>query len=165
MNKTKLTYFEAALRVLRETKRPMTTRELTHAAIASGLITPIGKTPEATMSATLYEKIQSDARIKKLGEQKPGMSRAGHGTVQWELSDPEEPIGSDADPLYIRVADDIAARIASGELVPGAQLQTERDFARDYDVSYGTVRHAFKLLRDRGLIESVHGRGVFVRST
>jgi GntR family transcriptional regulator len=55
------------------------------------------------------------------------------------------------------VADDIAAQIASGELAPGARLRSERDLAAHYGVSYGTIRRAMEVLRDRSLITTIHG--------
>jgi DNA-binding GntR family transcriptional regulator len=70
--------------------------------------------------------------------------------------------GSDADLVYMRVADDITARIRSGELSPGTRLRSERELAEHYGVSYGSVRSAMKVLRDRGLIITRHGRGTFV---
>lgn len=70
--------------------------------------------------------------------------------------------GRDADLTYMRVAEDIAARIGSGELKPGARLRAERDLAQHYEVSYGTIRRAMGVLRDRRLITSIHGRGTFV---
>ena len=78
------------------------------------------------------------------------------------VSDLEATGGRDADLAYVRVAGDIAARIASGELKPGARLRSERDLAEHYEVSYGTVRSAMKVLRERGLITTIHGRGTFV---
>jgi DNA-binding GntR family transcriptional regulator len=78
------------------------------------------------------------------------------------VSDLEATGGRDADLAYMRVADDIAARIASGELAPGARLRAERDLAEHYGVSYGTVRRAMEVLRERGLITTIHGRGTFV---
>ena len=78
------------------------------------------------------------------------------------MSDLEAQGGRDADLAYLRVADDIAARITSGELAPGARLLSERDLAGYYGVSYGTVRRAMEVLRDRGLITTIHGRGTFV---
>lgn len=78
------------------------------------------------------------------------------------VSDLEATGGRDADLAYMRVADDIAARIASGELAAGARLRSERDLAEFYEVSYGTVRRAMQVLRDRGLITTIHGRGTFV---
>ena len=78
------------------------------------------------------------------------------------VSEIEATGGRDADLAYMRVADDIAARIASGELKPGARLRSERDLAEHYEVSYGTVRRAMEVLRERGLITTIHGRGTFV---
>lgn len=78
------------------------------------------------------------------------------------MSDLEAPGGRDADLAYRRVADDIATRIVSGELAPGARLRSERDLAEFYQVSYGTVRRAMEVLRNRGLITTIHGRGTFV---
>jgi GntR family transcriptional regulator len=78
------------------------------------------------------------------------------------VSDLEATGGRDADLAYMRVAEDIAARIASGELKPGARLRAERDLAEHYEVSYGTLRRAMEVLRERGLITTVHGRGTFV---
>jgi GntR family transcriptional regulator len=78
------------------------------------------------------------------------------------VSDLEAAGGRDADLAYMRVATDIAARIASGELKPGARLRAERDLAEYYEVSYGTVRRAMGVLRERGLIITIHGRGTFV---
>ncbi len=66
------------------------------------------------------------------------------------VSEIEATGGRDADLAYMRVADDIAARIASGELKPGARLRSERDLAEHYEVSYGTVRRAMEVLRERG---------------
>jgi DNA-binding GntR family transcriptional regulator len=63
----------------------------------------------------------------------------------------------------MRVVNDIAARIASGELAPGARLRAERELATYYGGSYGTVRRAMEVLRERDLVESIHGRGTFVR--
>jgi GntR family transcriptional regulator len=80
------------------------------------------------------------------------------------VSDLEAQGGRDSDLAYLRIADDIAARIASGELAPGARLRSERDLAEHFGVAYGTVRRAMAVLRERGLIETIHGRGTFVTS-
>jgi DNA-binding GntR family transcriptional regulator len=65
--------------------------------------------------------------------------------------------------IYVQVADHIAAHIASGELAPGARLRAERDLASEYGVAYDTIRRATALLRERGLIITIVGRGTFVR--
>jgi len=63
---------------------------------------------------------------------------------------------------YLQVAGDLAARITSGEFAPGDRLPAERDLAVEYGCAYDTVRRATAVLRDRGLIVTVHGRGTFV---
>lgn len=62
---------------------------------------------------------------------------------------------------YLRVANDLARRLDDGEWPGGAKLPTERALAAEYEVSYPTVRHAMAVLRDRGLVRSVHGKGTF----
>ena len=78
------------------------------------------------------------------------------------MSDIAAPGGGQDDLVYVRVANDIAARIASGELPAGTRLRAERDLATHYGVAYGTVRRAMEVLRDQGLIVTIHGRGTFV---
>ena len=51
-------------------------------------------------------------------------------------------------------------RITEGEIT--RKLPSERSFADEYGVAYTTVRHAMALLRERGIIVTVHGRGTFV---
>ena len=88
------------------------------------------------------------------------MSRSGVATVP-RVSDIAAPGGQD-DLVYMRVADDIAARIASGELALGTRLRAERDLATHYGVAYGTIRRAMQVLREKGMIVTIHGRGTFV---
>jgi GntR family transcriptional regulator len=64
--------------------------------------------------------------------------------------------------VYVQVADHITARIKAGELAPGARLPAERDLATEYGVAYDTIRRATALLRDRGLIITIVGRGTYV---
>jgi GntR family transcriptional regulator len=59
--------------------------------------------------------------------------------------------------LYEQIADDLAARIRAGEF-PHGRLPGERVLAAEYDVAYLTIRHATRLLRDRGQITISHGR-------
>lgn len=53
---------------------------------------------------------------------------------------------------YQQVTDKIAARIVAGTYV--AKLPSERDLAKEFDVSYTTTRHAMAILREHGLIVS-----------
>ena len=78
------------------------------------------------------------------------------------MSDLEASGGRDAELAYVRIADDITGRITSGELRPGARLLSERALAEYYGRSYQTVRRAMEVLRERGLIVTIQGRGTFV---
>jgi hypothetical protein len=75
-----MTFLEAAEEVLRSAKRPLSAREITDIALAAGLITTHGKTPEATMTARLYTA-PSDVPIRR--EFAPGRQRAVRGSVRW----------------------------------------------------------------------------------
>ncbi|HUZ26106.1 MAG TPA: GntR family transcriptional regulator [Streptosporangiaceae bacterium] len=61
---------------------------------------------------------------------------------------------------YIQAANAIAARIAAGGITH--QLPADRVLPRELGVAYQTLRHAMKVLRDRGLIITRQGRGTFV---
>ena len=71
---------------------------------------------------------------------------------------PVDPLGADF--AYVQVANSIAVRIEAGEITH--KLPSERSLAEEYQVAYQTVRHAMKVLRDRGLIITRQGRGTFV---
>jgi GntR family transcriptional regulator len=63
---------------------------------------------------------------------------------------------------YQQVADIIAARITADRYP--CKLPGERDLAEEFGVAYTTVRHAMKILRERNLVVSIHGRGTFIVS-
>ena len=73
------------------------------------------------------------------------------------MVDPDSP-----EQAYLQVANDLSRRIQAGEI--RGRLTSERGLAGEYEVSYGTIRRAMGILRDRGLIVSVHGRGTFATS-
>jgi hypothetical protein len=79
-----MTYYEAAIQVLRSAQHPLTVREITARAIETGLITPAGKTPSASMSARLYVRARKDATLTKIEE--PGNGRAKRGSVRWTVT-------------------------------------------------------------------------------
>jgi GntR family transcriptional regulator len=79
-----------------------------------------------------------------------------------KVTDDWEPDPGELTHVYVQVADHIAELISSGALAPGAKLPAERDIARQYGVAYETVRRATELLRERGLIVTMIGRGTYV---
>lgn len=66
-------------------------------------------------------------------------------------------------PVWEQIAGDIAAKIANGRLQPGARLPAERDLCEQYHVAYQTARRAMAELRAWSLIDTVHGKGNYVR--
>jgi GntR family transcriptional regulator len=70
---------------------------------------------------------------------------------------------TDARPLQVRIADDIRAKIETGELAPGEQLPTYDELAKQYLCSLTVVRRAVDLLKQQGLLITKQGTGTFVR--
>ncbi|MEI4471063.1 GntR family transcriptional regulator [Frigidibacter sp. MR17.24] len=59
------------------------------------------------------------------------------------------------------IYDHFAAELQSGRIAPGAQLPTEAEIARDFDVSRSTVQGVMARLAGDGLIRRQPGRGSF----
>lgn len=66
---------------------------------------------------------------------------------------------------YVKLADTIAADIASGRLPMGAALPSERAMVGIYRVSIGTVRRAVRELVSRGLVATLPAKGTYVIAT
>ena len=74
------------------------------------------------------------------------------------------PLGQDERlPLYQRLRDEMLAKIAAGEWLPGEAIPTEAELTRQYGVAVGTVRKAVETLVAEGLLLRAQGRGTFVR--
>jgi GntR family transcriptional regulator len=67
-----------------------------------------------------------------------------------------------AEYIYVQLADDLVKRIKRGEFPVGARLPSEAELAQDYRTAKMTVRRALEILRERGLIRTLHGRGSVV---
>lgn len=61
-----------------------------------------------------------------------------------------------------QIADDLSARIRSGEYEPAEKLPTLREFAELYSVSVSTIQRALELTRERGLTVGRAGAGIYV---
>jgi GntR family transcriptional regulator len=61
-----------------------------------------------------------------------------------------------------QVAVDVEADIDAGRMAPDTRLPSETELAEQYGVSRVTVRRAIAVLRDRGKVVTVHGRGTYV---
>ncbi|WP_327160572.1 GntR family transcriptional regulator [Streptomyces zaomyceticus] len=67
-----------------------------------------------------------------------------------------------ADARYRRIAADIHARIQAGEWMPGDPLPSRSAMAAQYEVHEQTVRLAYVLLRQTGILDGEQRRGVSV---
>jgi hypothetical protein len=78
-----MTFYEAALQILRSSRKPLTSGEITERALARGLVLSHGKTPTRTMAAELYRRLGTDPQLVKTEDREPGRARAR--TVRWTL--------------------------------------------------------------------------------
>lgn len=95
------------------------------------------------------------------------MSQSDHKDIEraeiWAELVEELKLGRDlAEPLYGRVRDAIAGRIAEGSFPPDMRLPTVRALAAILNLNARTVARAFKELGERGLIEANRGGGSHV---
>jgi GntR family transcriptional repressor for pyruvate dehydrogenase complex len=65
--------------------------------------------------------------------------------------------------IYEKVVEELKEGIAQGHLKPGDPLPPERTLMEQIGVSRSSLREAFRVLELMGLIESIPGKGRFVR--
>lgn len=63
---------------------------------------------------------------------------------------------------YVQIYNQILQMIKLGQLPAGSKLPSEEVLSREFDVSRVTLRTALSLLKEDGVIKSVHGQGHFV---
>ncbi|GAA0971750.1 hypothetical protein GCM10009555_023440 [Acrocarpospora macrocephala] len=72
---------------------------------------------------------------------------------------------SGPDLVYMVMADFIAGQIEHGRRAPASRLPSELDMANMWGVARMTVRRAIQeLAEERGLVQTIHGKGTFVTS-
>ncbi|PRC62302.1 GntR family transcriptional regulator, partial [Mycobacterium sp. ITM-2017-0098] len=64
-------------------------------------------------------------------------------------------------PLYRQLSDLLETRLVEHSN-PGDKLPSEAELSQEFEVNRLTVRRALDELNQRGLIETVHGKGSFV---
>ncbi|WP_411102473.1 GntR family transcriptional regulator [Streptomyces sp. cmx-4-9] len=67
-------------------------------------------------------------------------------------------------PPYRQYANEIIARIRSGELRPGDKIPSARDLIREKGVAMGTASRVLAALRDEGWVDTITGYGSVVRT-
>jgi hypothetical protein len=78
-----MTFFEAALVVLESSRRPLSSTEIIERIRNQNLVKTTGRTPEATLSATLYRHLGKHPELRR--EHVAGKRRALRGSVRWRL--------------------------------------------------------------------------------
>ena len=63
---------------------------------------------------------------------------------------------------YEILAKEVATAITNGQLPPGSRIRSIREYANSHNVSVNTVKTAYRLLEDRGLIVARPQAGYFV---
>jgi GntR family transcriptional regulator len=66
-------------------------------------------------------------------------------------------------PVYLQLVDQVRAAAASGAIQPGDPLPSIRPVAEDLRVNRNTVAKAYTELESQGVIETIAGKGCFVR--
>src|SRR5437016_13874464 len=66
-------------------------------------------------------------------------------------------------PIYLQIADRIKDAAASGALKPGEALPSIRPLAEELRVNRNTVAKAYSELESLGVIETLPGRGCFLK--
>jgi GntR family transcriptional regulator len=61
-----------------------------------------------------------------------------------------------------QIVKDLTDRIEAGEYQPGSQLPTYAALAKLYSVSEATIAIVVRILRERGVVVGVQGRGTYV---
>ena len=70
---------------------------------------------------------------------------------------------SSPDPIYQQIVDQIRMNIIKEDLNPGDSLPSIRKLAKDLQVSVITSKRAYEELEKEGLIETVAGKGSFIK--
>ena len=66
-------------------------------------------------------------------------------------------------PKYLQIAGHLRDQIVRGDLLPGAEVPSERELSASWKVARPTAARALEVLRVQGLVHSVQGSGTYVR--
>ena len=67
-------------------------------------------------------------------------------------------------PVYLQIVDQVRRAVAIGVLKPGEQLPTVKQLASDLVVNPATISRALRELEHLDIIQSLPGRGAFVKA-
>jgi K+/H+ antiporter YhaU regulatory subunit KhtT len=67
-------------------------------------------------------------------------------------------------PRYLKIAVDLSARIASGDIAEGERLKGRSVLSTEYNVSPETIRRAVSILADKKVVQIALGSGIVISS-
>ena len=68
-------------------------------------------------------------------------------------------------PVYLQLTDQVRFAAASGLIRPGEPLPSIRDLAEELRISRNTVAKAYTEMENLGVIETLPGKGCFIKQT
>jgi len=68
-------------------------------------------------------------------------------------------------PVYLQLADQVRYAAASGRLRPGEPLPSLRPLAEELRINRNTIAKAYAELESQGLIETIPGKGYFLKKS
>src|SRR5882762_3905477 len=68
-------------------------------------------------------------------------------------------------PVYLQLADQIRNAAASGRLRTGEPLPSLRPLAEELRINRNTIAKAYAELEAQGIIETIHGKGFFLKKS
>ena len=66
-------------------------------------------------------------------------------------------------PVYLQVVDQVKSAAAAGTMQPGEALPSIRPLAEELRVNRNTIAKAYTELENQGVIETIPGKGCFIR--
>ena len=67
-------------------------------------------------------------------------------------------------PVYLQIVDQVKAAAASGAALPGDPLPSIRPLAEELRINRNTIAKAYAELESQGVIETLPGKGCFIRA-
>jgi DNA-binding GntR family transcriptional regulator len=128
--------------------------------IVDGDYAPGTKLPSESALSTEYGVARNTLRraLEQLADEGLIAVLPGRGRIVTDGKDGAPPV-----PQYRSMVAALRKMIEVGELRPGDSVPSEAALAEQYGVARGTARHALAELEGAGLVDSIHGKGRFVR--
>lgn len=135
--------------------------QIIHGQIASGEYKPGDPLPSEAQLEAEYGIAKTTARrvARELRERGLAHTVQGEGTF---AGDTGVPRARTRVPVYQQIAEEIAAQLERGELLPNRPIPSEKALMQQYDRSKVTIRQAVACLREAGWVFTVAHRGTYV---